>query len=201
MRSESKLKSSEIINATQQAVRRGKKPAIEYKNGFAVSTDQARRLIALGVNDSTSMRPGPVRGSTLPAGTSMKPAPSSGAILNNTQSSNGVAGSGSSANAGVSHALTYLERKYANEHQTQSGLGVSSKSRDNSPSPSGESSDDPKDATFGVHPKRKIAAHHANAPGRKTATAGKKRKSGNAEPVPTIKRTRMNPDGTAEDDA
>ena len=201
MGSESRSRSSEIINATQQAIRRGKKPTIDVKSGFAVSTDQARRLIALGVNDSTSMRPGTVCGSTLPAGASMQPAPSSGAILNNAHSSNGVAGSGGSANAGVSHVLTYLERKYANKHQTQPELGARSKSRVNSPSPSGESSDDPKDATYGVHPKRKIAARHANASGHKTAVAGRKRKSGTAEPAPPIKRTRMNLDGTTEDDA
>ena len=189
------------MNATQQASRRGKKPATDVKNGFSVSTDQARRLIALGVGDSTSTRPGTVRGSSLPAGTLIRPAPSSSATLLNPKSSNGVAGSGGSAIAGVSHALTDLERKYADEYQTQPELGVSSSSRRNSPSPSSECSDDPKDATFGVNPKRKLAAPHANVPGRKTAVAGNKRKSETAEPAPTLKRTRMNLAGMAEDDA
>ena len=189
------------MNATQQAIRRGKKPAIDIKKGFSVSTDQARRLIALGVSDSTSMRPGTVRGSSLPAGTLIRPDFSSSATFSNPQSSKGVTGSGGSAVAGVSHALNDLERKYANEHQTQPGLGGTSKSRANSPSSSSENPDDPEDATFAVNPKRKITNLHANAPGRKTAVAGNKRKSGTAEPAPTLKRTRMNPAGMAEDDA
>ena len=189
------------MKATQQVIRRGKKPAIDVKKGFSVSTDQARRLIAVGVSDSTSMRPGTVRGSSLPAGTLVRPALSSNATSSNPQTFNGVAGSGGSAIAGVSHALTYLERKYANEHQTQPELGGTSKSRANSPSSSSEHSGDPKDATFGVNPKRKIAVPHVNVPGRKTAAAGNKRKSGTAEPAPTLKRTRMNPAGMAEDDA
>ena len=201
MGTEAKPKASDIMNATQQAIRRGKKPATNVKNGFHVSTDQARHLIALGVSDSMRMRLGIVRGSSLPAGTSVRPAPSSSATISNPKSSNGVAGSGSSATAGVSHALTYLERNYAKKHQTQPGLGTSSNSRGNSPSPSSESSDDPKDATFGVNTKRMIATSHANAPGRKTAVAGNKRKSGSAEPAPTLKRTRMNIVGMAEDDA
>ena len=188
------------MNATQQVVRR-KKPAIDVKKGFSVSTDQARRLIALGVSDSTSTRPSTARESSLPVGTVLQSTPFTIAPHDNPQSSNGVAGSGGSAIAEVSHALTYLERKCANEHQTQPRLGVSSSSRCNSPSPSSEYSDDPKDATFGVNLKRKIAAPHANAPGRKVAVAGNKRKSGTAEPAPTMKRTRMNPDGAAENNA
>ena len=78
------------------------------------------------------------------------------APFDNPQSSNGVAGNSGSAIAGVSHALTYLERKYANEHQTRPVLGVSSYSRANLPSPSSECSDDPKDATFG--PKLQVTA-------------------------------------------
>lgn len=103
------------MNATQQVIRRGKKPAIDVKKGFSVSTDQARRLIALGVSDSTTTRPSTARGSSLPASTITRPVPSTSAIFGNPQSSSGVAVSGGSAIAGVSHALTYLGGKYANE--------------------------------------------------------------------------------------
>ena len=182
-------------------IRRGRIPAIDAKKGFSVSTDQARRLIALGVGDSTSMRPDTARGSSLPAATLNRPPPSSSATFRNPNSSKGVGGSGGSAIAGVSHVLTSLEWKYANEHQTQPAQVVRSYSRGNSPSPCCESSDDPKDATFGLNPKRKIANPNANAPGRRTAVAGNKRKSATAEPAPTMKRTRMNPDGVAENTA
>ena len=161
-------------------------------NGFSVSADQARRLIALGVGDSTSKRPGVVRGGSVPAATSNRPASSSSAAFGNPQSSNGVAGSGGSAIVGVSHALTYLDWNHANEHQMQQGPNVRSKSRGNSPSPSVESSNDPNDVTFDLNPGRKIAANNANPLGRKAAVAGNKRKRGKAESAPTLKRTRMN---------
>ena len=80
----------------------------------------------------------------------------------------------------------------------QTGLGVGSNLRGNSPSPSVESSDDLKDATFGVNPQRKMPSI---ATGRKAAVAGNKRKSGKAESAPTLKRTRMNLAHVAKDDA
>lgn len=193
-----KSKNTELINGAQHEIRRGKKPAINAKNGFSVSADQARRLIALGVNDSRGMGPGPVRAGSLPAGTLTRPASSSSATFSNPQSFNGVAGSGGSTIVGVSHALTYLERNCANEHQTQSRLGASSKSRGNSPSPSVESLDDPNDTTY---PQRKITTPHTNAPGRKAAVTGNKRKSGKAESAPTLKRARMNLAHMVKDDA
>lgn len=103
MESGGKLKTTELINATQQAIRRGKKPTVDSKNGFSVSADQARRLIALGVTDSTNMRPGTVRGNSLPAGTVIRSVPSSNRAFTTDQSTNGVAGSGGSAIARVSH--------------------------------------------------------------------------------------------------
>ena len=113
---EAKTKASNIMNAAQQVICRGRKPAIDVKKGFSVSTDQARRLIALGVSDSMSTRPSTARESSLPAGTITQSAPFNIAPFGNPQSSNGVAGSGVSAIAGVSHALTSLEREYANEY-------------------------------------------------------------------------------------
>lgn len=195
-----KSKTTELINATQQAIRNGKKPTIDAKNGFSVSADQARRLIAMGVSDARSTRPSPVRGGSLPAATFNRPTSSSSVIFGNPQSSNGVAGSGGSAIAGVSHALTYCEH-YANKHQVQPGLVLSSQSRGNSPSPSVDSSDDPKDTISNVRSKRTIAANNANGPGRKAAVAGNKRKSGKAESAPTLKRTRMNNAHMAKDSA
>ena len=94
-------KASKTTNATQQVIRR-KKPAIDVKKGFSISADQARRLIALGVSDSTSTRPSTARESSLPAGTVLQSTPFT---IGHPQSSNGIAGSGASAIAGVSHAL------------------------------------------------------------------------------------------------
>ncbi|KAK0512646.1 hypothetical protein JMJ35_004663 [Cladonia borealis] len=88
--------------------------------------------MALGVSDSTSTRPSTARESSLPAGTIIQSAPFTIAPFGNPQSSNGVAGNSGSSIAG-----------------TQPVSGVSSYSRANSPSPSSECSDDPKDATFG----------------------------------------------------
>ena len=96
-------KASKTMNATQQVVRR-RKPAIDVKKGFSISTDQARRLIALGVSDSMSTRPSTARESSLPAGTVPQSTPFTNVPLGNSQFSNGVAGSGAPAIAGVSHA-------------------------------------------------------------------------------------------------
>ena len=105
-----KAKTTELINGTQQAIRSGRKPTINAKDGFSVSADQARRLIALGVSDARSTRPGPIRGGSLPATTFNRPTTSSSATFSNPQSSNGVAGSGGSTIVRVSHALTYLKK-------------------------------------------------------------------------------------------
>ena len=190
-----------LINASQQAIRNSKKPAINAKNGFSVSADQAQRLIAMGVSDARSTRPGPVREASLPAATFNPPGTSSSATFSYPQYSNGVAGSNGSAIAGVSHALTYLERNQANKPQVQPGLVLGSQSRGNSPSPSVDSSDDPKDTTSNIRSRRTIAANIANGPSRKAAVAGNKRKSGKAESAPTLKRTRMNIAHMAKDSA
>ena len=196
-----KSKTTGLINATQQAIRNGKKPAINAKNGFSVSADQARRLIAMGVSDARSTSPGPVREGSLPAATFNRPASSSRATFSNLQSLTSVASSSGSAIAGVSHALPYLEQDHTDKHQMQPGFVLSSQSRGNSPSPSVDSSDDPKDTTSNVMSKRTITANNANGPSRKAAVAGNKRKSGKAESAPALKRTRMNLAHMAKDSA